>query len=128
MLVNEVEIKENVAMIKVSPKCPRGRNIKKDFFIKVDKEDYLNFEAMPQEVVLYQILNYKANGEFNVGALAWLKGTKSVPFNFAKLLLVQGNVSWESSKYAKKMWVHHKNEDRLDFTRANLDIRSVKDK
>jgi hypothetical protein len=126
MLVNTVEVKENVALIKISPKCPRGIRIKKDFYLKVDKEAYLSLEAMPQEVVLYQILNYKPNGEFNVGALAWFKGTKNVPFNFTKLLLVQGNGSWESSKYAKKMWVHHRNEDRLDFTRANLDIRNVK--
>jgi hypothetical protein len=128
MLVNAVEIKENVAMIKVSPKCPRGRNIKKDFFIKVDKEDYLNFEAMPQEVVLYQILNYKPEGNFNVGALVRFMGTNKVPFNFTKLLLIQGNESWESSKYVKKIWAHHKNGDPLDFTRANLDIRSVKAK
>jgi len=126
MLVNAVEIKENIAMIKVSPKCPRGISIKKDFYLKVDKNDYLSIEAMSQKVVLYQILNYKPNGEFNVGALAWLKGTKSVPFNFAKLLLLQGNGSWETSKYTRKMWVHHRNGDRLDFTRANLDIKSVK--
>lgn len=128
MLVNEVEVKENIAIIKVSPKCPRGRNIKRDFFLKVDKDDYLRIEVMPQKVILYQILNYKANGEFNVGALAWLKGTKNVPFNFTKLLLLQGNGSWEGSKYAKKMWVHHRNGDRLDFTRMNLEINGVKSK
>lgn len=126
MLVNAVEIRENVAMIKVSPKCPRGRNIKKDFFIKVNKEDYLNFEAMPQKIALYQILNYKTNGEFNVGVLVRFMGTNKVPFNFTKLLLLQGDKSWENSKYAKKMWAQHKNGDRLDFTRANLDVKNVK--
>ena len=77
---------------------------------------------------MYQILNYKPEGYFNVGALAWFVGANGTTFNFTKLLLLQGNGSWEDSKYLKKMWVHHRNGDRLDFTSANLDIRSVKDK
>jgi hypothetical protein len=125
MLINEVEIKENVAMIKVSPRCPRGVSIKKDFYLKVDKEEYLRIEAMPQKVVLYQILNYKPEGDFNIGALVRFMGTNNTPFNFTKLLLLQGNESWEGSKYVKKMRAYHKNGDHLDFTKGNLDIRGI---
>jgi hypothetical protein len=124
MLVNEVEIKENVAFIKVSPRCPKGRNIKKDFFLKLDKEDYLRIEAMPQKVALYQILNYKPEGDFNLGALVRFMGTDNYPFNFTKLLLLGGNKDWEMSRYLKKVRACHKNGDHLDFTRKNLEIRA----